>query len=89
MQMQCKQLMSSTEVSEELWELRAQNNVEIVSSDMPRLYAHDASPVEKYVRKILFATFELERDLISSRTSDALAERRPQHAAELLLEPKR
>lgn len=60
-------------VAEELYELSVKNKVTIVPADMPLLYTHTPNSLDKYIRKIVFATTELERDHAVSRLQDGLA----------------
>jgi predicted GTPase len=61
------------QVAEELYELSVKNNVTIVPADMPQLYTHTPNSLDKYLRKIVFATTELERDHAVSRLQDGLS----------------
>lgn len=45
---------------EEMYEIAKLNGVEIVCSDLPFLYKHEASPAESFLRKVIFATQEHE-----------------------------
>lgn len=49
------------------------NNVTIVPADMPQLFTHTPNSLDKYLRKIVFATTELERDHAVSRLQDGLS----------------
>ena len=62
-------------VSEEIYNLSKVNNVEIVVAEQPDLFAHDASPVQNYSRKVQMAHVELERDMIVKRTREGLEKR--------------
>lgn len=60
-------------VAEKLYELSVTNNMTIVPADMPLLYTHTPNSLDKYIRKIVFATTELERAHAVSRLQDGLA----------------
>ena len=68
----CRAMARSAHVAEELWSRSAQHGVEIVPADLPGLLKHDATPVEQHLRRIVFATTELERDLTVTRLQDGL-----------------
>ena len=52
--------------------LAKQNNVDIVTADVPRMFASDASPAESFMRRIMLAVAEFERDTIVARLSSGL-----------------
>jgi DNA invertase Pin-like site-specific DNA recombinase len=62
----------SSTVAEKLFQTSVEHGVQIVPADLPDLYKHEATPVEKFVRRIVFATTELERDLIVQRLQDGI-----------------
>ena len=63
-------------VSEELYELSKKVGVQIVPADFPDLMKHDAGPMDKFLRRIVFAYQELEKDLVVHRLKDGLDKRR-------------
>ena len=62
----------SSSVAEQLFQASVEHGVQIVPADLPELYKHDATPLEKCVRRIVFATTELDRDLIVQRLQDGI-----------------
>lgn len=57
----CRALARSVKVSEELYEKAVQNQVSIIPADLPDLLKPDTTPAESFVRRIIFASTELER----------------------------
>ena len=62
----------SSSTAEQLFQASVKHGVQIVPADLPDLYKHNATPMEKCVRRIVFATTELERDLIVQRLQDGI-----------------
>lgn len=62
----------SSKVAQDVFEQSVAKKVQIVPADLPDLFKHDQTPIEKYVRHIIFATTELERDLIVHRLRDGV-----------------
>jgi DNA invertase Pin-like site-specific DNA recombinase len=59
-------------VAREVLEQSKAKKVHIVPADLPNLFKHTQTLVEKYVRHIIFGTTELERDLIVQRLRDGV-----------------
>ena len=68
----CRALARSVKVSEELYEKAVRNQVSIIPADLPDLLKPDTTPAESFVRRIIFASTELERDLVVSRLQDGI-----------------
>lgn len=64
------------QVSEEAWRKSKAGGISIVAADLPELFKHHPSPGEALIRKVMFAVFEFERDLVVARLSDGLAQKR-------------
>ena len=67
-------LSRSAVVSEQIYQTAKDNNVQIISADMPGLYNHNASPGESFVRRAMAAATEFERDLIVYRLQQGIQE---------------
>lgn len=48
------------------------SNVQIVPSDMPTLYDHSSDPMHKFLRKIIVAVTELDRDMTVEKLRDGI-----------------
>ena len=59
-------------VGEELFELARAKGVNIICSDFPNLFNPNASPIESFMRKVVLAMNELERDMVVSRLQSGL-----------------
>lgn len=59
-------------VGEELFELARAKGVNIVCSDFPTLFNPNATPIESFMRKVVLAMNELERDIVVSRLQSGL-----------------
>lgn len=55
-----------------LFELSKKLGVTIVPSDIPDLYAHDANPAQKFLRRVIFAYTNLEKDMTVHRLQTGL-----------------
>ena len=66
----------SARVAEEIYEASKKSGVDIVTADIPHLLRHDANPAESFMRRVLFAMTEFERDLIVHRLSEGLRKKR-------------
>lgn len=64
------------QVAEEAWKKSKESGVEIVASDLPTLFKHYPTPGEALIRKVMFAVFEFERDLVVARMADGLAQKK-------------
>ena len=60
-------LARSSVVSEQIYARAKENNVEIIATDMPNLFKLDASPAENFMRRVMGAVYEFERDCIVHR----------------------
>ena len=50
-----------------------ENDVQIISVDMPELFAHNPSPSNAFLRRVMLAAQEFERDVIVERLQHGLA----------------
>ena len=66
-------LARSTVAGEQLYEMSKQNNVQIVSVDMPELFDHQPSAGTAFLRRVMLAAQEFERDIIVERLQHGLA----------------
>ena len=69
-------LARSTVAGEQLYEMSKENNVKIVSVDMPELFNHQPSPGTAFLRRVMLAAQEFERDIIVERLQHGLAKAR-------------
>ncbi len=69
----CRAVSRSAKVAEQLFEHSVKKRVQIVPADLPDLFKHEQSPIERYVRRIICATTEFERDLTVQRLRDGIA----------------
>ena len=56
--------------SRNAWPPRSASACLSVGQDLPGLFAHDPSPVETFMRRVVLAMTELEKNLIVSRLAD-------------------
>ena len=67
-------LARSTIAGEQLYELSKKNKkVQIVSVDMPELFQHEPTAGIAFLRRVMLATQEFERDIIVERLQHGLA----------------
>jgi DNA invertase Pin-like site-specific DNA recombinase len=66
-------LARSTVAGEQLYEMSRENNVQIVSVDMPELFDHKPSAGTAFLRRVMLAAQEFERDIIVERLQHGLA----------------
>ena len=66
-------LARSTVAGEQLYELSKKNNVQIVAVDMPELFQHEPTAGIAFLRRVMLATQEFERDIIVERLQHGLA----------------
>lgn len=57
-------LARNSMVAEQVYQESRKNNVKIVSKDYPALFAHNQTPTENFVRKMVCALQELDRDTV-------------------------
>ena len=65
-------LARSTVAGEQLYEMSKENNVQIVSIDMPELFGHQPSAGTAFLRRVMLAAQEFERDIIVERLQHGL-----------------
>jgi len=53
-----------------------QDKVKIIPADLPDLMKPDATPAENIVRRIVFASTELERDMLVARLQDGIRQKK-------------
>ena len=58
--------------AEEVYQQSKQAGIEITPCDIPGLYTLDANPAQKFLRRVIFAYTELEKDMTVSRLQDGL-----------------
>lgn len=63
-------------VAEQLYQLSKKSGVQIVSADMPGLFGHQPSPAETFMRRVLLAVWEFDRDTILYRMAKGLDDKR-------------
>lgn len=59
-------------MAEELFDQSVKKDVLLIPADVPDLFQHDQTPAQKYVRRVICATTELERDLTVQRLRDGI-----------------
>ena len=57
-------------VAEQIYQDAKANNLQVVPSDFPDLCVLDPNPVQTFIRKVMFAMTELEKNLIVQRLQD-------------------
>ena len=65
-----------TSIGEEIFEEAAKKGVKIICGDHPTLFKSPASPMESFIRKVMFAMNEMERDLLVQRLQSGLDAKR-------------
>ena len=65
-----------TSIGEEIFEEAAKKGVQIICGDHPALFKSPASPIESFIRKVMFAMNEMERDLLVQRLQSGLDAKR-------------
>lgn len=63
-------------VAEKFFQLSKEIGVTIVPADVPSLYEHDPNPAQKFLRRVIMAYTELEKDLTVQRLQAGLAARK-------------
>ena len=69
-------LARGVHAAEEVYQTAKKNNVNIVVNDMPTLYKLDANPAESFIRRVMAAVCEFERDTIVARLQAGLQAKR-------------
>jgi len=69
----CRAVARSADANESLYKRAVKNGVDIIPADMPNLYAKNPTPVGTFVRRVVIAMQELEKDLIVGRLKDGRA----------------
>ena len=69
-------LARSAHTSEEVYRTAQRNRVNVIVQDMPTLYKLDASPAENFMRRVMAAVAEFERDTIVARLQAGLEAKR-------------
>lgn len=59
-------------VGEEIYEAATAKGVTIIPADFPGLFKADASPMESFMRKVILAMHEMERDVVVARLQAGL-----------------
>jgi DNA invertase Pin-like site-specific DNA recombinase len=63
-------------VAEQLYQQSRKSGVQIVSADMPGLFSHQPTPAETFMRRVLLAVWEFDRDTILYRMAKGLDDKR-------------
>jgi DNA invertase Pin-like site-specific DNA recombinase len=63
---------------EELYNIAKEKGVSIICSDFPKLFALQPSPIESFMRKLVLAMQELDRDVLVERMQAGLAAKKKQ-----------
>ena len=71
------------DTAEEIYRKACDLGIHIIPSDMPDLFLPNATPIQKFVRRIVLAMTELEKDLVVSRLSDGRARAREKRTASI------
>ncbi len=71
-------LSRKTSIGEEIFDLAAKKKVNITCADMPTLFKPDPSPIENFMRKVVLAMQELERDVVTERLMSGLRAKKQQ-----------
>ena len=69
-------------VNEHFYSESKKASVKIVPKDMPQLYEHDANPVQKFIRRVIFAYVGLEKDINHGLPSPRWAQGSEEHRGE-------
>jgi len=69
-------LARGVHAAEEVYQTAKKNNVNILVNDMPTLYKLDATPAESFIRQVMAAVSEFERDTIVARLQAGLEGKR-------------
>ena len=69
-------LARGVHAAEEVYQTAKKNNVNILVNDMPTLYKLDATPAESFIRRVMAAVSEFERDTIVARLQAGLEAKR-------------
>ena len=62
-------------VAEQMYQKSKETNVQMVPADAPDLLVHDPTPVQTFLRRVMFAMVELEKNLIVQRLADGRAKK--------------
>ena len=69
-------LARKVQVGEDIYEAAKRHNIQIIPEDLPSLMNLQPNPGEAFVRRIMFAVYELERDLIVERLRSGLLKKK-------------
>ena len=86
--METRALARDADVGEELYKESVQKNVEMHCRDAPGIFSHNPSPVQQFMRRVVLAMVELEKNLIVARLADG-REEASKKAAEVVQQAKR
>ena len=62
-------------VAEQIYQKSKDAKVQLVAADCPDLLTHDPTPVQTFLRRVMFAMIELEKNLIVQRLADGRAKK--------------
>lgn len=74
-------------VAEDIWEQSKASGIKLEASDLPGLLKHWPTPAEGFIRKVMFAMYEFEKDLIVMRLVNGLQQKKDQESQKL--QPRR
>ena len=69
--------------AESLYDFSKKQGVTIVASDLPDLFSHEENPASRFLRRIICAYNELEKDMTVSRLQHGLANKKKKARAAL------
>lgn len=72
----CRALSRSVETSEQIFKTAKQNGVNIVSSDIPSLFRVDGNPATNFIRRVMAAVTEFDRDVLVLRLQGGIEQAR-------------
>ena len=73
---------------EELYNIAKEKGVSIICSDFPKLFALQPSPIESFMRKLVLAMQELDRDVLVERMQAGLAAKKNNKGKDTIRVPK-
>ena len=62
-------------VAEQIYQKSKDAKVQLVAADCPDLLTHDPTPVQTFLRRVMFAMIELEKNLIVQRLANGRAKK--------------
>jgi DNA invertase Pin-like site-specific DNA recombinase len=68
-------LARKASVAEDIWLKSKDAGVQLEAADLPGLLKHNPTPAEGFMRRVMFAMYEFERDLIVARLANGLKQK--------------